>query len=75
MYGVYLIYNYRYLVENIDWLHDAFNEFGDDEYFLIDCPGQIEFFTHFPMLRNIINHMQDWDIRMVCIYLVLFFYI
>lgn len=58
------------MVENIDWLHDSLSEFGEDEYFLIDCPGQIEFFTHFPMLKVIVKHMEDWNIRMCCVYLM-----
>ena len=33
----------RYLLENLDWLEDQLQDF-DDDYLLIDCPGNIFYF-------------------------------
>ncbi|KAH8926883.1 GPN-loop GTPase 3 like protein [Atractiella rhizophila] len=49
-----LVYCFEYLMENLDWLHDSLGEFEDD-YLLIDCPGQIELYTHIPILPSLIN--------------------
>lgn len=38
-----LIYCMEYLVDNMDWLAEQINDFGDD-YLIFDCPGQV--FTH-----------------------------
>lgn len=29
----------RYLLENLDWLHESLGDY-DDDYLIIDCPGQ-----------------------------------
>jgi len=38
--------------------------FGDDDYLFLDCPGQIELFTHIPVLRTIVDFMRSdgWNI-------------
>ena len=47
-----LIYCMEYLEKNIDWLLSNFSKMNDT-YVLIDCPGQIELYTHHGSLRNI----------------------
>lgn len=32
--------------------------------------GQIELYTHFPIMKNLIDHLQKWDIRPCGVYLV-----
>jgi len=53
-----LIYCMEYLLENLDWLLDNLNQFDDDEYLIVDCPGQIELYTHVPVMRRIIDAMR-----------------
>lgn len=38
--------------------------FGEDDYLLLDCPGQIELFTHIPVLRTLVDFMKNdgWNI-------------
>lgn len=55
-----LIYCMEYLMNNLDWLQDALDEFGDDEYLILDCPGQLELYTHVPLMRNVIDRMRMW---------------
>jgi GPN-loop GTPase len=38
--------------------------FGEDDYLLIDCPGQIELFTHIPVLRTFVDYLKNdgWNV-------------
>lgn len=55
-----LLYCMEYLLENLDWLHDELEQFGDDDYILLDCPGQIELYTHVPVQRQLLDAMAGW---------------
>lgn len=66
---------FRFLADNFDWLRNCLSEFGEDDYFIFDCPGQIEFFTHFTMLQSMIRNLEQMDMRLCCIYLVIYYYI
>ena len=55
-----LVYCMEYLLQNLDFLHDKLEEFCDDDYLIIDCPGQLELYTHIPIMRNLIDRMKMW---------------
>jgi len=55
-----LIYCMEYLIENMDWLEDELGSFDDDEYLVLDCPGQIELYTHVPIMKRIVEQMTTW---------------
>jgi len=56
-----LVYCVEYLLDNLDWLKDHLDEFdNDDEYLILDLPGQVELYTHIPIMRRIIEQMQMW---------------
>jgi GTPase SAR1 family protein len=61
---------FRYLGQNLDWLKDALDEFTDDDYLIFDCPGQIELYSHVPVMRNLTDQMQEWGIRVCGVYLI-----
>jgi GTPase SAR1 family protein len=67
-----LLYCVEYMLENSDWLHDELDQFGDDEYLLLDCPGQLELYTHVPIMRRILDSMKEWgyDGTMVSVFCV-----
>jgi hypothetical protein len=50
----------EYLTENLDWLRDELDSFDDDEYLILDCPGQVELYTHVPVMRTILDSMRVW---------------
>ena len=50
-----LVYCMEYLLENMDWFQEHLDEYDDDEYLIIDCPGQIELYTHIPVMNKIID--------------------
>jgi hypothetical protein len=55
-----LVYCMEYLLSNLDWLQDHLDSFGDDEYLILDCPGQLELYTHIPLMRTLIDRMRMW---------------
>ncbi|SCV04070.1 LANO_0G07976g1_1 [Lachancea nothofagi CBS 11611] len=52
-----LIYCFEYLMNNLDWLEEELGDYND-EYLIFDCPGQIELYTHIPVLPAIARHLQ-----------------
>ncbi|SCU81762.1 LADA_0C00936g1_1 [Lachancea dasiensis] len=52
-----LLYCFEYLMNNLDWLEEELGEYND-EYLIFDCPGQIELYTHIPVLPAIARHLQ-----------------
>ncbi|KAF8450438.1 ATP-binding protein Fet5 [Boletus edulis BED1] len=64
-----LIYCFEYLLENIDWLEEELGGF-DDDYLIIDCPGQIELYTHHPFLPTLARALQRMGIRTCAVYLL-----
>lgn len=67
-----LIYCMEYLLGNFDWLEEELDKFDDDEYLILDCPGQIELYTHAPIMHRVIQQMGIWGhaSRMVSVFLV-----
>ncbi|CAG8518853.1 3154_t:CDS:10, partial [Scutellospora calospora] len=64
-----LIYCLEFLLNNMDWLEDELGEYEDD-YLIIDCPGQIELYTHFPIMRRICECLQKMHFRICGVYLL-----
>ncbi|KAH7649650.1 type ATpase [Cryptosporidium bovis] len=63
------VFAMEYFVENFDWLEEQLNNnFGDNDYILFDCPGQIELFTHLPVMKAFVNALQRWDFRICGVY-------
>ncbi|KAJ1558483.1 GPN-loop GTPase 3 [Nowakowskiella sp. JEL0078] len=64
-----LIYCMEYLINNMDWLEEKLDDF-DDDYIIIDCPGQIELYTHFPIMRQLVDTLQRLGYRVCGIYVL-----
>lgn len=60
----------RYLIQNSEWLQDELEAVGEDEYLILDCPGQIELYSHLPIMHNLVKSMTMWGFRMVSVYLL-----
>ena len=67
-----LVYCMEYLLNNMDWLQEELDAFGDDDYLILDCPGQLELYTHIPLMRNVIDRMRMWGYAnfMVAVFLL-----
>ncbi|KAK0555519.1 hypothetical protein OC846_001679 [Tilletia horrida] len=65
-----LIYCFEYLLQNQDWLQEQLSEYEDD-YLIIDCPGQIELFTHTPLISQLVRVLtSEFNYRLCATYLV-----
>jgi len=65
-----LIYCMEYLVDNIDWLEDALEDIGPEEYVFFDCPGQIELYSHCPAIGHVVQELQRLGFRVAAAYLL-----
>uniref|UniRef100_A0A0N5AXM1 GPN-loop GTPase 3 n=1 Tax=Syphacia muris TaxID=451379 RepID=A0A0N5AXM1_9BILA len=64
-----LVFCMGYLVQNLDWLHDQLDE-AEDDYFLFDCPGQIELYSHLPIMRQLVDALKSWDFNLCATFLL-----
>nr|CAB3250629.1 GPN-loop GTPase 3-like [Phallusia mammillata] len=64
-----LIFCMEYVIKNLTWLQENL-EAGEDDYFIFDCPGQIELYNHLPVMRQLTEALQSWDFRVCGVFLV-----
>ena len=64
-----LIYAFEHLLANSSWLDDEFGDYADD-YVIIDLPGQIELFTHIPVLPRIVELLKNQGYFVASVYLM-----
>lgn len=64
-----LVYCMEFLEENFDWLVNKVKNHKSD-YLIIDCPGQVELYTHNAAVRNIIAKLEKMDVRLCAVHLV-----
>jgi GTPase SAR1 family protein len=65
-----LVFALEYLVDNIDWLEEQCSEFMEDDMIILDCPGQIELFTHLPVMSRLVQSLQRLGFSMCAVYCV-----
>ncbi|SGY23684.1 BQ5605_C019g08968 [Microbotryum silenes-dioicae] len=68
-----LIYCFEYLMNNLDWLQEQMGDYDDDyaSTLIIDCPGQIELYTHIPVLPKLAKLLTStMGIQLVSVYLL-----
>ena len=53
-----LIYCMEYLLSHMEWLEEQIESFAENSYFLFDCPGQLELYSHYDIMTNIIKTLQ-----------------
>lgn len=59
-----------YVCDNTDWLLDQLGDFEDD-YLIVDCPGQLELYSHVPIMRTLVDTLQvQAGYRIVGLYLI-----
>jgi len=64
-----LIYCMEFLEANFDWLKSRIASV-DGKYLLVDCPGQVELYTHNDAIKNVILRLQkELDCRLCCVHL------
>ncbi|KAF2268544.1 hypothetical protein CC78DRAFT_529986 [Lojkania enalia] len=67
-----LIYCFEFLMENLDFLTDPLEEVTEDYLIIFDMPGQIELYTHVPILPELVKHLMrgSLNINMCAAYLL-----
>lgn len=65
-----MIYCMEFLEKNLDWFEKILLQ-HKDKYVLIDCPGQVELYTHHHSVRNIVHFLQKkLNYRLCAVHLV-----
>uniref|UniRef100_A0A803JBA0 GPN-loop GTPase 3 n=1 Tax=Xenopus tropicalis TaxID=8364 RepID=A0A803JBA0_XENTR len=64
-----LVYCMEYFANNFDWLESCLGH-TEDDYILFDCPGQIELYTHLPVMKYLVEQLQQWEFRVCGVFLV-----
>ncbi|XP_067935794.1 GPN-loop GTPase 2-like [Watersipora subatra] len=66
-----LLYAMEFLETNLEWLCTQLDTLPSEAYFLFDCPGQVELYTHHNSVKNIIDHLtRKKDCRLAAVHLV-----
>jgi len=68
-----LIFCFEFLMENLDFLTEALDSLTEEYLIIIDMPGQIELYTHIPILPALVRHLTNagsLDIRLCAAYLL-----
>ena len=52
-----LIYCFEFLLENLDFLEEALDPLSEENLIILDMPGQIELYTHIPILPTLVKHL------------------
>ena len=52
-----LIYCFEFLLDNLEFLTEAIDPLTEEYLIVIDMPGQIELYTHVPVVPQLVKHM------------------
>lgn len=68
-----LIYCFEFLLENLDFLSSAIDPLSEEYLIVIDMPGQIELYTHIPIVPALVRHLTQagaLNVRLCAAYLL-----
>jgi len=68
-----LIFCFEFLLQNLDFLAAAIDPLSEEYLILFDLPGQIELYTHIPLLPELVKYlsrMGPLNISLCCAYLL-----
>lgn len=67
-----LVYCMEYLLENLEWLESKLEEFAEDDFLVLDCPGQVELYSHIPVMKQLVDFLVRGPLQLsVCgVYLI-----
>uniref|UniRef100_A0A3Q3FYR3 GPN-loop GTPase 3 n=1 Tax=Kryptolebias marmoratus TaxID=37003 RepID=A0A3Q3FYR3_KRYMA len=63
-----LVFCMEYFANNFDWLEESLGHVEDD-YILCE-KGVIELYTHLPVMRQLVEQLQQWEFRVCGVFLV-----
>jgi len=59
----------RFLINNLEWLEEQLGSYEED-YIIFDCPGQIELYTHFPIMQRVKDALVRWNYAVCGVYMI-----
>lgn len=68
-----LVYCFEFLLENLDFLSEALDGLTEEYLVILDMPGQIELYTHIPILPALVKFLSQpgaLDMRLCATYLL-----
>ena len=66
-----VMYTMELLEHNLDWLDRVVRAAPPRAYFVFDCPGQLELYTHHASLAHVFAHLQQrFDMRLCAVHLL-----
>lgn len=67
-----LIYCFEFLMENLDFITEPLENVTEEYLIIIDMPGQIELYTHVPIIPQLLRHLTrgSLNINMCAAYLL-----
>lgn len=66
-----LVQAMEYLVEDgNEWLEERLAEYGDDDYLVFDCPGQIELYSHVGAMKVLVDILRRNDFHVCGVYAI-----
>ena len=65
-----LIMALEYLLEHTEWLQEALDELNDEDYIIIDCPGQIELYTHMTIMKSFVQSLHALGYNVCGVYTI-----
>ncbi len=54
-----LVYCMEFLEENFGWLSSRLSALPEGAYVLLDCPGQVELYTHNDCMKRLIKRLEE----------------
>ena len=64
-----LVFCMEYLVNNMDWLEERVADYQDD-YRVFDCPGQVELYSHLPIMSKVVDNLRKWGYNICVVYVL-----
>lgn len=64
-----LVFCMEFFLKNVNWLEEKLGEVQDD-YIIFDCPGQIELYTHIPVMREFVEVLKSWNFNICSVFLL-----
>ncbi|KAJ2472383.1 hypothetical protein GGI02_001611 [Coemansia sp. RSA 2322] len=66
-----MVYCIEYLEKNMEWLMGQLKTYADGGYyFILDCPGQVELYTHNQSIKTVVQRLEKQNYRLACVHLV-----
>ncbi|XP_060641473.1 GPN-loop GTPase 3 isoform X2 [Anolis sagrei] len=63
-----LVFCMEYFTSNFDWLEECLGHVEDD--LSLCSSGQIELYTHLPVMKQLVEQLQQWEFRVCGVFLV-----